>query len=91
LPSKTRRSQKAHLDFTAEVTDRCALADIANGDKSVAAAFDAFLKTLDAWWEKHLLGIEAFALSNGKKGNAYAPQRSLLASIEHRASRAPSS
>ncbi len=33
-----------YLDFTPEVTDRRALADIVNGDKSVAAAHEGFLK-----------------------------------------------
>ena len=71
-----------YLDFTPEVTDRRALADIVNGDKSVAAAHEAFLQTLETWWHKHLPGIEALAPSNGKKGNVYALRRSLLVSIE---------
>jgi type I restriction enzyme M protein len=77
-----RPGSSAYLDFTPEVTDRRALADIVNGDKSVVAAHEAFLKTLENWWEKHLPGIEALAPSNGKKGNVYALRRSLLASIE---------
>lgn len=77
----------AYLDFTPEVTDRRALADIVNCDKSVKAAHEAFLKTLKAWWDKHLPAIEALAPSNGPKGekkpgNVYALRRSLLASIE---------
>jgi type I restriction enzyme M protein len=77
-----KSGSSAYLDFTPEVTDRRALADIVNGDKSVAAAHEAFLKTLEAWWDKHLPAIEALAPSNGKKGNVYALRRSLLASIE---------
>ena len=53
-----------------------------NGDKSVVAAHEAFIKTLEAWWDKHLPGIEGLAPSNDKKGNVYALRRSLLASIE---------
>lgn len=79
---KPRAGSSPYLDFTPEVTDRRALADIVNGDKSVAAAHEAFLKTLDAWWKKHLPGIEALAPTNGKKGNVYALRRSLLSSIE---------
>ena len=79
---KARPGNSAYLDFTPEVTDRRALADIVNGDKSVAAAHGVLLKTLEAWWDKHLPAIEALAPSNGKKGNVYALRRSLLASIE---------
>lgn len=80
--SESQSISSAYLDFTPTVTDRRALADIVNGDKSVAAAHEAFLKTLEAWWKKHLPGIEALAPTNGKKGNVYALRRSLLASIE---------
>lgn len=80
--SESQTLSSAYLDFTPTVTDRRALADIVNGDKSVAAAHEAFLKTLEAWWKKHLPGIEALAPTNGKKGNVYALRRSLLASIE---------
>ena len=72
----------AYLDFTPKVTDRLALADVVNSDKSVAAAHQAFLKTLETWWDKHLPAIEALAPNSGKKGNVYALRRSLLASIE---------
>jgi len=77
-----RPGSSAYLDFTAEVTDRRALADIVNGDKSIAAAQVAFLKTLQCWWDKHLPAIEGLAPSNGRKGNVYALRRTLLASIE---------
>lgn len=79
---RARAGTTAYLDFTAQVTDRRALAGIVNGDKSVAAAHDAFKKTLEAWWKKHLSGIEALAPSNGKKGNVYELRRKLLASID---------
>jgi type I restriction enzyme M protein len=79
---RQRVGDSAYLDFMAEVTDRRALAGIVNGDKSVAAAHEAFLKTLEAWWNKHLAAIEALAPRNGKKGNVYALRRDLLASIE---------
>ncbi len=77
-----RSGSSAYLDFSPEATNRRALADIVNGDKSVAAAHEAFLETLEAWWVKHLPAIEALAPSNGKKGNVYELRRSLLASIE---------
>jgi type I restriction enzyme M protein len=79
---RARAGGTGYLDFTAEVTDRRALAEIVNGDQSVAAAHQAFLKTIEAWWKKHLPGIEALAPTNGKKGNVYALRRDLLASID---------
>ncbi len=77
-----RPGSSAYLDFTPEVTDRRALTDIVNGDKSVAAAHRAFLEILEGWWNERLLAIEALAPSNGEKGNVYALRRSLLAAIE---------
>ncbi|MFZ5468024.1 MAG: N-6 DNA methylase [Myxococcota bacterium] len=79
---RPRAGTTSYLDFAPEVTDRRALADIVNGDKSVAAAHEAFRKKLDAWWQKHLTGIEALAPTNGKKGNVYALRRNLLSSID---------
>lgn len=79
---RPRAGNGTYLDFAPEVTDRRALVDIVKGDKSVAAAHEAFLNRLDAWWQKHLPAIEALAPSNGNKGNVYALRRSLLASIE---------
>ena len=69
------------------MTDRRALAGIVNSDNSVRAAHEAFLETLEAWWNEHLPAIEALAPSNGrwkknKTGNVYALRRELLASIE---------
>jgi type I restriction enzyme M protein len=77
-----RSGSGTYLDFAPGITDSRALADIVNSDKSVAAAHEAFLKALEAWWEKHLPAIEALAPSNGNKGNVYALRRSLLTSIE---------
>jgi type I restriction enzyme M protein len=79
---RPRTGATTYLDFTAEVTDRRALAEIVNSDKSIASAHAAFIKTLDAWWQKHLPDIEALAPSSGKKGNVYALRRTLLASID---------
>jgi len=71
-----------YLDFTQEVTNRRALADIVNGDKSVAAVHEHFLGLLETWWQQHLPHIEALAPDNGNKGNVYDLRRLLLASIE---------
>jgi type I restriction enzyme M protein len=77
-----RPGTSAYLDFTPEVTDRRALADIINDDKSVASAHEAFLQDLETWWQKHLPHIEALAPEDGKKGNVYEFRRLLVGSIE---------
>jgi len=79
---QARAAEKGYVDFTAEVTDRRALAAIVNGDDSVAAAHGAFLQTLEAWWTKNLPRIEALAPNDGQKGNIYELRRSLFASVE---------
>ena len=79
---RPRPGTKSYLDFTAEVTDRRALAGIVNGDPSVATAHGAFITTLGTWWKERLPEIEDLAPSHGKKGNVYDLRRSLLASIE---------
>ena len=79
---QARPGAAAYVDFTPGVTDRRALAEIVNSDKSAAAAHKAFIETLEAWWEKHLPEIEALAPGKKKNGNVYALRRSLLASIE---------
>jgi type I restriction enzyme M protein len=72
---RPRQGTAAYLDFTAEVTDRRALATIVNSDASVAAAHGAFIKTLDAWWKNHLPEIESL-------DNVYALRRDLITSID---------
>ncbi len=79
---RPRAGTNAYLDFTPEVADRRALAAIVAGDKSVAAAHAAILKTLEAWWKKRLPDLEALAPTGGKKGNVYALRRALLASLD---------
>lgn len=92
---KPRADDDAYVDFTAEVTDRRALAAIVEGDESIAAAHAAFLETLEDWWEKQSPQIEALAPEpaggvfkkakkngNNTAGNVYALRRSLLESVE---------
>ncbi len=71
-----------YLDFPEAVKDRRALAEIVNGDASVASAHAAFLAKLDAWWQTHRPKIEQLAPTNHKKGNVYALRRELLSSID---------
>lgn len=79
---RPRPGTSEYLDFAPEVNDRRTLADVVNGDKSVAVAHEAFLKTLENWWEKHLPEIETLAPTKGKKGNVYELRRKLLSSID---------
>lgn len=81
-PAAWQSRPEDYLDFSPEVTDRRALAEIVNDDESVAAAHGDFLATLDAWWGKHLPAIKALAPKKGKQGNVYALRRTLLNSIE---------
>ncbi len=71
-----------YADFTPELTDRRAIAEIVKTDPGVAAAHAAFLQTLESWWQTNLPLVEALAPTNGQKGNVYALRRALLASIE---------
>ena len=80
-----RQDDSIYADFTPDATDRRALAEIVNGDPSVATAHARFLKGLDAWWEKNRARIEALAPNDtgGANGNSvYALRRELLADIE---------
>ena len=72
-----------YADFTPEITDRRAIAELVKTDASVAAAHAAFLQTLETWWQTNLPLVVALAPTNGQKGNVYALRRALLASIEH--------
>jgi type I restriction enzyme M protein len=70
------------VDFSSDVTSKRSLADIVNNDASVAAAHAAFMEQLEAWWRRHLPGIEGLAPKNGRKGNVYQLRRNLLASMD---------
>jgi type I restriction enzyme M protein len=76
-----RPNGSAYADFTPEVTDRRALAELVKNDPGIAKAHSRFLEILEAWWQKNLRPIEALAPSNGTKGNVYELRRQLLASI----------
>jgi type I restriction enzyme M protein len=81
---QARSGTEQYLDFTAEVTDRRALADIVNTDPGIQAAQATFFAALNIWWQTHLPEVEALAPAEcgDQPGNVYALRRSLLASIE---------
>jgi type I restriction enzyme M protein len=70
-----------YSDFTPEVTDRRALAELVKSDPSVAKAHARFLETLEQWWQENLSLVEGLAPTNGERGNVYELRRQLLASI----------
>lgn len=71
-----------YADFTPEIADRRAIAEVVKTDPGVAAAHAAFLQTLETWWQTNLPLVEALAPTNGQKGNVYVLRRALLAGIE---------
>lgn len=77
----SRSGDTTYADFTPEVTDRRALAELVKTDRSIAAAHAAFQATLEAWWQSNAPGIELLAPQNGRKGNVYELRRNLLANI----------
>jgi len=82
---RPRPNNTAYADFTPEVVDRRALAEIVNDDESISAAHKQFLQQLDAWWEKNRERVEALApnAADGANGTSvYALRRDLLADIE---------
>ena len=81
-PAPADKQATAYADFTAEIADRRAIAELVKTDSSVATAHAAFLQTLETWWQANLPLVVALAPANGRKGNVYALRRALLASIE---------
>lgn len=73
----------SYSDFSPAITSRRDLAALVQADPAIAAAHEAFRKTLAQWWEKNLPHVAALAPDGLKKGNVYELRRLLLASIEH--------
>lgn len=76
-----RAKDKIYVDFAPTVTDRQILADLVKSDPGVAKAQDAFLATLEKWWQKHLPHVEDLAPVKARKGNVYEFRRLLFGSI----------
>jgi type I restriction enzyme M protein len=81
LPPVEGKGEGNYADFTPEVTDRRALAELVKNDPGVAKAHACFLEMLETWWQNNLSLIEALAPNNGAKGNVYELRRQLLSSI----------
>jgi type I restriction enzyme M protein len=81
-PATADKQATAYADFTPEIANRRAIAEIVKTDPSVAAAHTTFLQTLETWWQANLPLVVALAPANGQKGNVYALRRALLTSIE---------
>ncbi len=82
---QARPDDNKYVDFTPEVTDRRALAEVVNNDPGVTAAQQTFLDALNVWWQAHLPEVEGLAPAEDggdQAGNVYDLRRSLLESIE---------
>lgn len=79
---KERTGNGPYVDFTPEVTNRRALAEIMNQDPDIKSAQAAFLKKLNTWWEKNLEAVKGLAPKGKKKGNVYELRRILAQSLE---------
>jgi type I restriction enzyme M protein len=77
-----RDGDARYCDFTAEVTDRRAIAAIVKNDAGVEAARARFLATLETWWATSRPRVESLAPANGAASNVDQLRRELLASIE---------
>ena len=76
-----RKGDKVYADFSAELTDKREIAQLVNNAPSVQACHNAFLETLETWWQANLPLVEALAPSSNGKGNVYALRRALLNGI----------
>jgi type I restriction enzyme M protein len=79
--SVVRPNGSAYADFTPEVTDRRAPAELVKNDPGLAKVHARFLEMLESWWQKNLSLIAALAPNNGVKGNVYELRRQLLTTI----------
>jgi type I restriction enzyme M protein len=76
-----RANDTAYADFSPEVTDRRALADMVQTDPGLANAHAQFLQMLEIWWNENQPALEGLAPKKGKRGNVYDLRRQRLASI----------
>ena len=72
----------AYGDFSEEIRERRAIADIVRHDGSLQAAHSAFMEKLEGWWVDNVGKIEALAPNVGHGGNVYALRRDLLGDID---------
>lgn len=75
-----------YLDFAPVVADKRAIADIVATHQSVTTRHDAFMQTIETWWQQNLPIVEALAPDaenqEGRPRNVYVMRSDLLASIE---------
>ena len=76
-----RPDDAAYADFSAELSDKCGIAPVVNEDPNVRACHEAFMQTLESWWQANLSLVESLAPNGGQKVNVYALRRALLAGI----------
>ena len=75
-----------YLDFAPVVADKRAIADIVTNHQSVTTRHNAFMQTIETWWQQNLAVVEALAPDaqnqDGRTRNVYVMRSHLLASIE---------
>ncbi len=75
-----------YLDFAPVVTDKRTIAEIVANHQSVLLRHEAFMQTIETWWQQNLPIVEALAPDaenqEGRPRNVYVMRSSLLASIE---------
>jgi type I restriction enzyme M protein len=81
VPRTKHDDHGSYADFTSAVSDKRALANLVEGDPSIAAAHGVFLETIETWWNSNLPHVEALAPVDGRNGNVYELRRLLLGSI----------
>jgi type I restriction enzyme M protein len=82
----TRNSGSLYADFTPQLSDKRAIADLVNQHGGVQQAQAAVLQTLQAWWQKHLPLIESLAPDadnqHARRSNVYQLRATLQEGIE---------
>ena len=75
-----------YLDFSPVIDNKRAIADFIAQHQGVTQRHEAFMETLDAWWQQNLPIVEALAPDaanqEGKPRNVYVMRSELLSSIE---------
>ncbi|GAA3923842.1 N-6 DNA methylase [Luteimonas lutimaris] len=82
-----REGDESYVDFSPELAERRAIAEVVGSDASLAAAHGEFMSRLDDWWAEHRPELEVLAPTRNadgqwvQHGNVYALRRALLASV----------
>lgn len=80
--------EEGYLDFAPVLADKRDIAEVVAHHQGVTGAHEAFMKTLEGWWQDNFPIVEALAPDPENQtetaGNVYAMRRTMLASIEEK-------